>query len=73
LKVTLVRRASATPPTRLRNFIRAYHTQGRVADKDEKIQLNMGTCCPYAMSVGALALLFKGNHFHKSDVRLPIR
>jgi ribonuclease VapC len=36
-------------------------------------QLNMGDCLAYAMAVSRTgALLFKGNDFDKTDVRLPI-
>jgi ribonuclease VapC len=37
-------------------------------------QLNMGDCFAYAMASGRnAAVLFKGNDFEKTDVRLPVR
>ena len=62
----------AVAPTDAKTALDAFSRFGK--ERGHPAQLNMGDCFAYAMATGRnAALLFKGNDFDKTDVRLPIR
>jgi ribonuclease VapC len=55
-----------------REVAKSRSTRGKGKGRGHPAQLNMGDCFAYAMAASRNAkLLFKGNDFDKTDVRVP--